>query len=204
MGENGLRTWNELHGISCIELKQVQAYKQSITISRSFEKELYDIKSLEEAITPFSAMATEKLRKQNSVASQLYVYILTYRHREDKPHSYEIRNIYFPTPTNSSIDVIKCALEALKNIFKQGFGNKKAGVTLSGIAPNNYIQTSMFDNVDRKKHNSLMKTIDNLNQNLGRTTVMLGRQSLYGIQTNREHLSPCYTTDWNDIIEVKI
>lgn len=47
-----------------------------------------------------------------------------------------------------------------------------------------------------------MSIMDSINRREGRNTIGVASQSLEGIKMNREHLSPCYTTDWNDIISV--
>ena len=85
----GLRTWKELHGEACIEFENTPPQKQSITVSRSFAKEIREFEPLHEALSTFVSMAAEKLRKHGSVATQMQVYILTNRHREDIPQHRE-------------------------------------------------------------------------------------------------------------------
>lgn len=149
-------------------------------------------------------MACEKLRKQKSVAGQMQVYVLTNRHREDRPQHYESRLVQFPTSTDSTLEMAKYAMGALAQLFRSGYGYKKAGVMLHNISPNTGIQTAMFDAIDRPKHTALMQTIDTLNAHHGRSTVMLGSQGTHGIQSNRDHLSPRCTTEWSEIMVVKV
>jgi DNA polymerase V len=204
MGITGVRTWQELHGTPCIEFSHEQADKQSITVSRSFSKELYDIDELYETITTFAGIAAEKLRKQQSVAQELQVFIITNRHRDDQPQYYECGQVQFPTATDSTLEIVKAATTELQRIFRKGYGYKKSGVRLSRITPANAVQTSLFDTVDRPKHKRLMETIDRINAGMGRESIKLVSQGTITDHTNREYLSPQYTTRWEDILVVKV
>lgn len=199
----GLRTWKELHGEPCIEFEHQVPDKQSITVSRSFAKLLTEIEPLQEVLSTFVAMAAEKLRKQNSVTRQMQVFILTNYHREDQPQHREGKLIHFPLPTDSTLEMAKAANKALRELYRKGYGYKKAGVILYDILPNTGIQSMMFDEIDRPKHKALMQTIDSLNAQHGRSTVMLGSQGNGGIPSNRNHTSPQFTTQWSDILIVK-
>lgn len=203
MNINGKRTWLELKGTPCIDFSHESADKQSITVSRSFSKELYNIEELHETITTFAGIATEKLRKQKCVAQELQVFILTNRHREDQPQHYECGQVQFTTATDSTLEIVKAATATLAKIYHKGFGYKKSGVRLSRITPATAIQGSLFDSIDRPKHKALMQAIDRINTEMGRESVKLVSQGTLTDHTNREHLSPQYTTRWEDIMVVK-
>lgn len=204
MGITGVRTWQELHGISCIEFSHEQADKQSITVSRSFAKELYSIEELHETITTFAGIATEKLRKQHCVAQELQVFIFTNRHREDRPQYFECGQVQFPIATDSTLEIVKAATAELRRIFRKGYGYKKSGVRLSRITPASAVQGGLFDTLDRPKHKKLMEAIDRINAGMGNESVRLVSQGTATDHTNREHLSPQYTTRWEDILVVKV
>lgn len=200
----GKRTWLELKGTPCIDFSHETADKQSITVSRSFSKELYSIDELHETITTFAGIATEKLRKQKCVAQELQVFILTNRHREDQPQHYECGQVQFATSTDSTLEIVKAATATLAKIYRKGFGYKKSGIRLSRITPATAIQGSLFDSIDRPKHKALMQAIDRINTEMGRESVKLVSQGTLTDHTNREHLSPQYTTRWEDIMVVKV
>ena len=199
----GVRTWRELQGEPAIEFKHKIADKQTITVSRSFAKEIYDMEELRETLSTFASMAAEKLRQQHSVAGELQVFILTNRHREDMPQHREGKLVKFVTPTNSTLEIVKAATAMLKELYRRGYGYKKSGVTLCDIMPDNAVQKSLFDTTDHPKHKLLMQTIDNINSTLGSNSIKLVSQGNIGDHINRQHLSPEYTTDWNDILVVK-
>lgn len=204
MSITGVRTWRELHGTPCIEFSHQTADKQSIMVSRSFSKELYTLEELRETISTFAGTAAEKLRKQKSVAQELQVYILTNRHRDDRPQHHECAMIQFPTPTDSTLEIVHAAIALLKRSYRKGFGYKKTGVRLSRITPANAVQGALFDTIDRPKHKLLMQTIDKINATQGRGSIKIVSQGEITAHTNREYLSPQYTTLWEDIIKVKV
>jgi DNA polymerase V len=204
MGITGVRTWLELKGTPCIEFSQEDSDKQSITVSRSFSKELYGFEEIKETVTTFASIVAEKLRRQHSVAQELQVYIITNRHRDDKPQYYECGQILFPTATDSTLEIVKAATDELKRIFRKGYGYKKSGVRVSRISPSNAVQATLFDTIDRPKHKRLMETIDRINAGMGRESIRLVSQGTITDHTNREHLSPQYTTKWDEILVVKV
>ena len=204
MGITGVRTQRELRGTPCIEFSHHTADKQSITVSRSFAKELYTIEELHETVSTFAATAAEKLRTQKSVAQELQVFIFTNRHRDDQPQHHEGRLVHFETPTNSTLEIVKTATALLRELYRKGYGYKKAGVHLSKITPATAVQGALFDTINRPKHKLLMDAIDRINNTQGRGSVKIVSQGTITDHTNREHLSPQYTTRWEDIIEVKV
>ncbi|MBE6307809.1 MAG: Y-family DNA polymerase [Bacteroidales bacterium] len=204
MGITGVRTWRELQGTPCIEFSHQTADRQSIMVSRSFSKELYEMEQLRETVSTFAAIAAEKLRSQHSVAQELQVFILTNRHRDDQPQYHDGRLLHFATPTDSTLEIVNAAIALLKELFREGYGYKKTGVRLSKIMPANAVQGTLFDTIDRPKHKQLMQAIDKINATLGKDSVKIVSQGSITDHTNREHLSPQYTTRWEDIIKVKV
>ena len=88
LGIVGLRTWNELRGIPCIEFEDGFEAKQSICVSRSFSSEIYDVKELQEQVANFASSVAEKLRRQRSVASEMVIFAYTNRFKESQPQAY--------------------------------------------------------------------------------------------------------------------
>lgn len=203
MGVTGLRMWKELRGEACIDFETTPPAKQQITVSRTFAHEQTDFEALHTAVAAFTSMCAEKLRRQQSVCGEVTVYILTNRHREDLPQYFDSETLRLRTPTDDTLQLVPQATEALKRIFREGYGYKKAGVILSEIASMTGIQADLFDPVNREKHARLMSVIDATNQTFGRNKVVVASQGFDPIRMNRQHLSKAYTTDWHDIITVK-
>lgn len=203
MGISGVRTWRELHGIPCISFEDTPQAKKQIMISRSFAKEITDPDELSAQVSMFCSMAVEKLRKQNTCCNSVTVFIMTNRFRENAKARLGSRLTQFPVATDSTLEINTAVMHSLKDIFMEGYGYKRAGVILGDIIDRNRVQLSFFDNVDRDRHSRLMETIDGINRRNGKNTIGVASQSLDGIKMNREHLSPCYTTEWNDILTVR-
>ena len=72
-----------------------------------------------------------------------------------------------------------------------------------GLVPTYNHQLDMFAHED-PKHKPLMTAIDELNQKYSRDKIKLGNQDLKRTwKMRQERLSPRYTTNINDIIQVK-
>lgn len=200
MTVTGLRTWKELQGVPCIEMETVTPAKQTIMVSRSFGAMTKDYNVLIEAVSTFTAMVAVKLRKQKSCAKAILIFIDTNPFREDlEQHSQNIV-LSFPVATNSTQEMLHYALKGLKKIYRPNFLYKKAGVMLMDICSDNSVQGSLFDKIDRKKHQNLMTVLDNINDRNGRNTLKFACQGDgKAWKIKQERLSPCYTTRLSDL-----
>ncbi len=199
----GLRTWKELHGEPCINFEDTQADRQTVCVSRSFAKEMRELDELDAAIATFTAKVAEKLRRDNLCASQMSVFILTNRFREDEPQNYQIHTTLFDVATDDTLEMSQAASEALKKIFRKGYGYKKAGVMVTEIVPSGHVQGSLLDTVDRTKRGALMDIIDSINKTAGGNTVRLASQGTIDQFSTRTMTSRRFTTSWDEIMEVK-
>lgn len=200
----GVKTWRELNGTPCIEFEEYRKDKQQITVSRSFGKELSDVESVEQQIALFTSMAAEKLRKQNSLCNTLIVFMCTNRHRKDHPQRFANQLIPLKVATDSTLELVNVATKTVREIFRKPYLYKKAGVILSDIQSNECMQTVLFDDVDHDKHARLMNALDKINQKQGHHSVVVASAGFEGIRMNRQHLSPNYTSEWDEIIQIKI
>lgn len=200
----GERTWLELNGEPCIEMETLPPDKKQICTSRSFGVMVEDFETLSEAVANFAATCAYKLRKQKSNAVALLVFIHTNNFRKDLPQYYRNYIIQLPVATNSSIEIVKYSLIALRRIYKKGFQYKKAGVIVTEITEESKVQGNLFDTIDREKHKKLMETTDKLVDKYGKDKIKLGAQgSGLKWKLRQEKLSPNYTTRLNEIITVK-
>ena len=200
----GVRTQQELMGIVCNELETESEAKQQICVARSFGNMQTEYDVISEAVSNFASRCAMKLRKQKSCAKMILVYIHTNEHRKDLAQYAKCRVMELPVATSSTFELCSYAKAALKSIFVQGYHYKKAGVILNHIIPENAVQTSLFDTVDRDKQTGALKSLDALNSRYGKDTVRLGSQGYSKKwKLRQENLSPSYTTKWDDIITVK-
>ncbi len=197
----GLRLKYDLQGIPTIELEDVQP-KKNIATTRSFDKNYTEFSQLQERVSTFAVSCAEKLRRQHSCCNSLMVFIHTNGHRKDLPQYSRNIVVKLPYPTNSSIELSKFAIQALKRIFKSGYRYKKAGVIIQDFTPENATQLTFFENSD-SRHVPLMQVMDRLNVSYGQQKVRLGSQDTKRIwKMKQERLSPRYTTKLSDIITI--
>lgn len=210
-----LRTWRELNGEDCVPNDE-PAKKKSICVSRSFPGMIGDIDQLKTYIANYAARCSEKLRKQNTVASVVGVFLSTNPFREDLEQYNNFAEVNLLTPSNSSIVIVKKAMEALEKIYRFGFQYKRAGVIVLSMESGGGIQTNFLDiDAERfEKMKQLDKVLDRLNKVNGTETIILGSQQFRGKDCRgkstqfadaikHEFKSPNYTTRWSDIIELK-
>jgi DNA polymerase V len=201
----GLRVKKELEGISCLEMELVPTAKKMICTSRSFGQAQTELEPIQEAVATYATRCACKLRKQHSCAGGLMVFVHTNGFKPEEPQYEQNFTCKLPVETNSTMEIIRYSLAALGAIYKPGYRYKKAGVIVYDIVPEGQIQYSLFDNVDRGKESSIMQTLDKINNRFGRDTLKLAVQgSGQKWKLRQEHLSPCYTTKWSDIIEVRV
>jgi DNA polymerase V len=201
----GLRVKKELEGISCLEMELIPSAKKVICTSRSFGEAQTELEPIQEAVATYATRCAEKLRRQHSCAGGLMVFIHTNNFKADEPQYEKNFVCKLPVETNSTIELIRYSLAALQAIFKKGYRYKKAGVIVFDIVPENQTQGSLFDVVDRPKHAEIMKTLDRINSKFGRDTLNVAVQgSGQRWKLRQEKLSPCYSTRWSDIIEVRV
>lgn len=204
MGINGVRTWRELHGIPSIGFESVTDSRLSICNSRSFSSEIYDFTELLEQVAKFASLTAEKLREQQSVCSRLTVFAATNRFHEDEVQQFGHICLPLVEPTDSTLDIVRTAREALSEIYVRGVGYKKAGVIASDIMPREGCHVSMFSAEHNERHSRLMRAIDQINHAMDGAVVSLASEGVCDIKSNSHHRSPRYTTSWDELPEVKI
>ena len=174
---NIVRTWQELNGEDVVPNEEL-AKKKSICTSRSFNGMISDKDTLRTHISNYASRCAEKLRKQNTVASIVGVFVSSNPFREDLLQYWKYDEKRLITPTSSTIPIAKAAAEVLDKIFIQGVQYKRGGVIVLGISPNSPIQQDLFDvNAEQiEKFNRLDKVIDRINRCYGSETIVIGSQ----------------------------
>ncbi|MBO97718.1 MAG: SOS mutagenesis and repair protein UmuC [Flavobacteriales bacterium] len=202
---NGVRLQDELKGIKHYSIESVLPRKKTICTTRSFGQEIQDYMILKEAISNFANSCATKLRKEESCCSSISVFLTTNKFNTKTSQYCPSIDLYFSTPTNDSIEIVSKANYALKMIYKKNYLYKKAGVIVKNIISQEEVQMSLFDTVDRRKKRKLMCSVDRINMIMGRDKVYLASQ---GVQKRwaikQQQLSPCYTTQFSDLLTVKI
>ncbi|HUQ97481.1 MAG TPA: DUF4113 domain-containing protein, partial [Chitinophagaceae bacterium] len=164
---------------------------------------LCDIK---EAVATYTARAAEKLRRQQSAAGVLNVFVVpkekaagqNFRHGPTLS-SYAI----LPYPTSDTTELIKPAVQLAEKLFQEGLLYKKAGVILSSLVPDESIQGNLFE-AKKSIGRFLMEQIDNINFSMrGDVVKFAASGARRNWKMRQEHHSPRYTSRWDELYEIK-
>jgi DNA polymerase V len=199
MGIVGLRLVMELRGVSCLDLEQCPPPKQSLTCSRAFGTLINTLAEMEEAVSVYTSRVAEKLRRGRLAATVLTVCLTTNEFKEGPQYSNAL-TLHLPMVTDSTSELIRCALQGIRTIYRDGYLYKKAGVMLTGLVSASQTQADLFDSKDRGKSKRLMSALDAVNDRWGAGTLHYASSGITKAWKTRFHRrSPAYTTDWNEL-----
>ncbi len=190
-----------------MELDDAPGPKQHIACTWSFGQPIHDLARLIEAVSEFAARAAEKLRKQNSLARELLVFMHTLPHRAG-PHCSRSVVIPLRRPTDDTLALTNAAANGLRRMYQPGFDFIKAGVMLLELQPASVVQRELAlesteDEEPTRDRSRLMAAVDAKNGRYYKGTVHSGAtnqtrpQRTWGIKQERR--TPQYTTRLEDV-----
>jgi DNA polymerase V len=202
----GLRTVWELRGISCIPIETVRADRKQIVSSRSFGTPVEDFDALAEALSDYVARAAVKLRQQKSLVSVMQVFLATNRFKKNEKQYNNAVTRRLSNPASYTPELITITVDLLRKIYRQGYRYKKTGVVFTELMRESDRESLLFRDTGRiEREKSLMRTIDSLNAHYGRQALSIGgkgRAERWAMR--RRYLSRRYTTDWDELLWIKI
>lgn len=204
----GARTQLELRGIVCLPIIIEEKPKKGLMNAKTFGKPIQGLEDLESALATYTARAAAKLREQCSLASGITVFVTTNRFSTSTPQYANEASLTLAFPTAFTPDLIQSALLVLRRLYRPGFAYRKAGVFLHRISPGHVLQTDLFGEFSLEQHDKKMRVmaaVDFINTKWGRDTIYFGAQGSPQSRTwqmKQTRRSPCYTTQWKDIIRV--
>ena len=161
------------------------------------------LQDLQEAVTEFVGRAAEKLRRQESLAGQLLVFIHTspFR-RQDRQYA---RSITVPLrrPTADTLHLADVAITALQAIYRPGYNYAKAGVMLLDLQDQAVEQGELDLDEPGADRGRLMAAVDAINRRHGRGAVHAAGAGTAGDRREsamrQQRRTPHYTTDWQQL-----
>ncbi|HTB52871.1 MAG TPA: Y-family DNA polymerase [Ferruginibacter sp.] len=205
-GVTGVRLLKELKGETANEMEEELVNKKMIMTTRMFGNPVNSINDIKEAIATYTSKAAEKLRRQNSAAAIISIFVV--EKQQDYMSSFKrgtTRNAYttLPVATSSTHDLIKPALLLVDKLFDKSASYKKAGVLLSGLVPDASIQANLFETLPNNKR-LLMNMIDNINFSMRDDILKFAASgTARNWRMRMGSRSPRYTTRWDELPEVK-
>ena len=201
----GYQTWLELNGRPCIDTSEI-LNRQTITTSRSFGKMISSKEDLKASVASFAASCCSTLRGQDSAAGSVSVFACSNRFREDLPQYGNIAMKKLSVPSADTLEITAAAMELVERIYRPGILFKKSGVILSDIVPGCCHQILFDPIVRREERVELSETLDRMNHKYGIRTVGLAvaGSDNEAWKNKKEHLTPNYLTDIDQIMTVQI
>jgi DNA polymerase V len=184
MTVQGWRLHQELWGKPCNVIKDVADRSKGIESSQSFNTYQTDLEQLEEAAAMHAATVAIKLRQQNSMAMTLTIYLRTNKHNITHDQHYPSITVKVPFASNSTHELTRICVQALRAIYQPGYNYLKTGVRATGIIPAGEVQF-----------------MDDVNARYGRGAIRIAAEGFDKTwKMKQEYLSKQYTTNWQDII----
>jgi DNA polymerase V len=203
----GVRLIKELKGEAASEMKDELVVKKMIATTRMFGSPVKNIADIKEAVATYTSRAAEKLRRQQSAANIISVFVVP----KEQNHNTYFRHgptvssyVTLPVATSSTNELIKPAVLLVDKLYEEGRIYKKAGVMLSGLVPDETIQGNLFVAEKINNNRLLMSMLDNVNFSMRDDVVKFAASGTSRDWKMRQELrSPRYTTRWEEMFTVK-
>lgn len=208
------RTQQELQGQAAWRLNhQPEAHRHHIIASRSFGKPVRRCEDLCQAVSSFSGRAAEKLRQEAQLTNLLEVTLSTNRFADPKQWWRQSTLVHSPHPTNDSRDLARLAIEGVKRLYRPDLAFHKAGIMLMNLQPTSAwaAQGDLFSQrtgeplnaATHQRSQQLMQAMDSLNRRYGARVIHTASNGLNQTWlTRRNHVSPAYTSRWDELLTV--
>jgi DNA polymerase V len=202
-GVVGIRLLKELKGESVSRIDEALNSKKMIATTRMFGSPVSSIDEIKEAIATYTSRAAEKLRRQKSAANVISVFVVP----KEASTSERFRHgpsvgsyTTLPFATAATHELIKPAMKLVDKLFEQGKRYKKAGVTLSGLVPDDTIQGNLFTVETNDNKRLLMSMVDNVNFAMRDDMVKFAASgTTRNWKMRQEMRSPRYTSRWDEL-----
>ncbi len=198
----GRRIAAELRGEVCLDLELETEKRKEICCARGFGRPVCELEEIKEALANYVTWAAERLRKQKSVCGTVLVFLHTNPFKKISQYFNQVSSNLL-TATSATNTLISVATKSLEKIFKPGFEYKRAGVILTNLTSDRIVELQLSGGEGLKNSHRVMKTVDGINEKMGRDTVRFGicgtRQDWKMLSKMR---SPSYTTRWDQILAV--
>jgi len=151
--------------------------------------------------------ATEKLRARALQAGGVWVWLNTNPFKEGAVQYHPSKAVSFVIPTTDTRQVLAAAQGLLRSMYRKGYRYKKGGIGLLDLSPTTVCQGDLFAGVSADPRSlKLMEVLDRANGKFGRGTLGFGSSGWRKApqwQMRQQHLSPAYTSRWDQLLKVR-
>lgn len=200
----GLRLVHELRGKACFRLEEVPPVRKSMMHSRSFSQPVQTYPAMRTAIAVYASALAKKLRKHKLVARHFRVFVSQPRWAEKLPRLTWAASMSLPSATSDTPTISRTCISLLDQIFEENIPYRKAGIMVVELESESANQLSLWHQEEPSEaKRKLMSLVDEINAQHGNNTMMFGNElGPRPWAMRQEHLSPRYTTCWEDILKI--
>jgi len=193
------RTIAELNGELCFGIEEYASDKKEIFVTRSFGTKTNSKEELLQHISRYAVAACEKMRLQKGVTQHMMVFA---RSSAFKDNYYSKSTTHsLPHITQDTRLIVQAAKMVMSRLYKEGVLFAQCGIGLLDVRSSQFHQSDLFTKGDTHHADSLMQTLDTVNQRFGRDSLVLGAEGLRSGKwsMNQQLLSPAYTSSWAEL-----
>lgn len=200
-----LRTVWELRGVSCLTLEETAPDKKAIATTRTFGYEVFRREEVEEAVSAYASRSAEKLRRQNSVAGFLQVFVETNPFKNTPYYRNSAGTSIHPLSADTPT-LIGAAKRALDRIYREGLRYKSCGVILSDLCPQTNEQEYLFEEkYQGSRRQRLMDVMDRYNRTTDSGKLFIASEGAGKPWFMKQaHRSRRFTTRWDELLTIDI
>jgi len=200
-----LRTILELRGVACLPLEETRPAKKAIATTRTFGYDVSHLAEMEEAVCAYASRSAEKLRRQQSLAGHIQVFVETNPFK-DTPYYRNSAGIDISPPTAYTPRLMEAAKGLLKRIYREGLKYKACGVILMNLIPESNEQNYLFDEkYQGSPRQRLMDVMDKYNRQANSGKLFMAAEGLGKPWFMKQaHKSKRFTTRWDELLEINV
>lgn len=197
----GLDTYLELKGVERIPYAKKEQ-PQSITRSRSFGKLVTDEHQLFSIILEFGETCCAKLREQKLAALKVALVLHTNAYRVNDQQLHEYVEAHLTLPCNNLTQLTPILYQLYKKVYRPGFNYKKAGLLFSQLVHEGEVLP--FEEEGEYQLKTVTALAKNLKEKYGDHALFIAARNPAALTevVTRNHVSPNYTTDLADILQI--
>jgi DNA polymerase V len=199
------RVVQELRGVDCLPIEEVQPERDQIYHSRSFAVPVTTVAELEEVLSVYTQRAAARLRGQGSLTRMMRCFAATSPFATEAGHTNHVVSVAFPEPTDDATTLYRAAIAALGPQLEPGKRYVRAGVTLMELTPRaEHASLDVFGEVAAAPP-AYGDVLDRIAGKFGDESLGLGVAGLRhrrGWAMKRDMVSPRATTHWDELATV--
>ncbi|WP_396277800.1 Y-family DNA polymerase [Glutamicibacter creatinolyticus] len=207
------RTVFELGGTRCIGPVEERADKGQVMFTRSFAHPVTSREQMREVMSFYAQKAAARLAREGRYAALLTVMAGTSRFAAG-PASFPSTQVRLPQATRDPILITRLAVQAMEGLMVPGTEYVRGGVILSGLSDQpeaiqldlQWQDAAPAPQGAGDSGETLSQMVQQVTERFGSKAIGLGRSGLAGDPDwamRREHMSPRFTTNWDELPTVR-